>query len=95
MVKMLAEVNFPTVRVVVGLINLADLPQRLCTSADIDAAMPSDLPNSQRTTVLAISTLYRNRDLSFLYLPLAEVGAALLKYAIIIDSNLARKRPEL
>lgn len=93
MVKVLAEVNFPTVKAVVGSINSNELPQRVCNAADTDPAMSSSLPEAQRTTVLAIAALYRNRDLSFLYLPLLEIGAVLLKYVIIINATFSPKRP--
>lgn len=87
MVKVLAEVNFPTVRAVIGRINLDDLPQRICDAADIDATRPSDLPPAQRMTVLAIASLYRERDWSFIYMPLLEIAAAILKCIIAVEAK--------
>jgi hypothetical protein len=91
MVKVLAEVNFPTVRAVIGRINLGDLPQRVCDAADIDATRPSDLPPAQRMTVLAIASLYREKDWAFIYMPLLEVAAAILKCIIAVEAKVFPK----
>lgn len=91
MVQALADVNFPTARAIVGRINLNDFPQRVCNAADIDRARPSDLPPSQRITVLAVAALYRERDWSFIYMPLLEVAAAILKCVIAIEARVFPK----
>ncbi|MBV8067406.1 MAG: hypothetical protein JO113_05490 [Candidatus Eremiobacteraeota bacterium] len=87
-VKVLATVNFPTAGAVIGPINLDDLPQRVCDASDIDVGLRSDLPPRQRATVLAIAALYRERDVSFIYMPLLEIGAALLKCIIALAAKL-------
>jgi hypothetical protein len=91
MVTILADVNFPTASAVIGRINLNDFPQRICNAADIDVARPSDLPPSQRLTVLAVAALYRQRDWSFIYMPLLEVAAAILKFVIALEAKVFPK----
>ncbi len=92
-VAVLTEVNFPTVRGVVGPININALPERVCDAADIDIARRSDLPPLQRTTVLTFAALYRERDWSFIYMPLLEVAAAILKYIIALEARVFPKKP--
>jgi hypothetical protein len=93
MVKVLAAVNFPTVRAVIAPINLDELPQRVVDAADIDVARRSDLPPLQRMTVLAIAALYRERDWSVLYMPLLEIAAAILKGVIAVEARLSSRQP--
>ncbi len=95
MVKVLADVDFSTDQHFVGPLNRDCLPQRICQVADIDPIMPSDLPPPQRATVLMISSLFLASDLSPIYTPVLEAGAAALDGGIEAGLDLKRDLSDL
>ena len=88
MVKVLSDVDFSTDQHFVGPINADCLPQRVCVADDIDPLRPSTLPPAQRTTTLMIAALFRASDLSPVYTPALEAGAAVLDDGIKAELDL-------
>jgi hypothetical protein len=78
MVKVLAGADFFTDSHFVGPLNADLLPQRICVAADLDLLKPSNLTPPQRATVCMIAELFQKSDLSPIYTPVLEDGAAVL-----------------
>ena len=95
MVKVLSDVDFSTDKRFIGPLNTSLFPQRICRDEDTDPLALSDLPPAQRTTVLLIADLYRASDLSPIYTPVLDTGAAALDDAIASRVDLDRKLGEL
>ncbi len=90
MVRIVAGANFSTGQDSMGPINATFLPQRICRPADLEPEMPSDLPDGQRATVVAIAALYHERSWNFLYTPLLQAVAAAINFVMIAETSIVR-----
>ncbi len=87
MVKVLAQTNFSTGGATISRLNLEFLPQRILCVSDLDLEVESNLPIQQREMAGMIATLYGERSLSSVFLPVLEFGAPLVELLILSEQQ--------